>query len=431
MTKEEEKELIGKVEELGKKLKEEAIADVKSRLEATTRESEKQLNDIILAKTKSIDEALAGLKENDLKDLVGKFEEMNKEIALVKSYREQMQSKDDKTPAWAKALRENFEDFRDAVGRKSSYKIDTEKYTEKVSRTDFGDRVVFGFRETGVALEALPQLNILAAIPSMNGGPGSDPLTWVEQNIDLASGDTTLGPVSQTAEGADKKEINYEWVEGKVNAETIAAWLPITKQAANKYPMVENDIRTDLIPRLFLEIQRQALYGTNSSGQIKGINEYAQAFDAGAFAGKYQDPSLWHVLRVAYTQILNANHVPTHALVTPDFETEMLLSQGNNGAFLIPALIADNGMRVSGMSVLVNNQVGTVATDFFVGDLNKSLINYVEAPNISTGFIDKQFIKNQYSLLAEAQLAHRIKKHDETAFVKGLSSTALAAITGS
>ena len=65
---------------------------------------------------------------------------------------------------------------------------------------------------------------------------------------------------------------------------------------------------------------------------------------------------------------------------------------------------------------------------FIVGDFTKSLFNWVENITIEIGMINDDFEKNQWRIRGELMGVHRIKTHEQGAFVKGDFSVAQAAM---
>lgn len=408
MEKKEEDALLEKVRDEVKK-------EIGISVKAWNEDGQKKLDEIV-------EKRMAAFKDlplDKLKDVVKQMEEINTAIAEMKAKAAQ-KGKKDKQPLIVKALQDNFEAMKKAVATGQAHKFSLFDET-KIAASSFGDRVIFGFREAGVDFAPLPDLFILDMIQVMAGGPGSNPLSWIERSLAPNGGANALLVETQAPAGVleqgNKLNMGWTWAEAKIAAETIAAMVPITKQAIQNYPLLEQEVRFELMRRLALELQRQIIKGTGISPELKGINQYAQAYDAGTFAGQIVAPNEYDVLVTAATQILNENYVPTAALVSHIARARMNLAKSSTGHYVMPPFSTANGLTVYGLNVKSTNVMDS--EEFYVMDPTKSLFNWVENINIEIGMINDDFKKNIYRLRAELTGAHRIKNFESKAFVKG------------
>jgi hypothetical protein len=145
------------------------------------------------------------------------------------------------------------------------------------------------------------------------------------------------------------------------------------------------------------------------------------------FAATVPAANEYDVLVAAAVQILNANYVPSVALVSHNSKGMMQLAKGTNGQYVMPPFSTANGLNVYGLRVIGTNEM--TAEAFQVFDPTKSLFNWVENITIEVGMIDKDFENNMYRIRGELQGMHRIKAHEVAAFVKGDFAVAKAALT--
>ncbi len=403
-------------EALLQKVRDEARKEVTASVKAWNEEGEKKINEIVEKRVS----AFKDLPIEKLKTVVQEMEDINKAIADLKGKVAQKKGTKAKKSMLSKALEENFELIKKSIASGGSHKFSLFDES-KIAASSFGDRVIFGFREVGVDFAALPDLFILDLIQVMSGGPGSNPLSWIERSLAANGGAGALLVETQAptsvAEQGNKLNMGWTWAEAKISAETIAAMVPITKQAIQNYPMLEQEVRFELLRYLGLELQRQIIKGTGVSPELKGISTYAQAFAAGAFAGQITAPNEYDALVVAATQILNENYVPTVALVSHTAKARMNLAKSTTGHYVMPPFSTANGLTVYGLNVKNTNVMD--AEEFYVMDPTKSLFNWVENINIEVGMINDDFKKNIYRLRAELTGMHRIKNFEAKAFVKG------------
>lgn len=313
-----------------------------------------------------------------------------------------------------------------------NFKVKTEKaVSDPISTTSFGDRVIFGFREPGVDRAPLPQRFIFDIIEVMNGGPGSNPLSWVEQ-VDI------VGAPDWTAENAEKPGMQWKYAEQKVTAEMIAVYTVVTRQALLNWPILEQEIRGELSRKLYNKLDQAVLSGTGTGNEIYGIDYYATEFDAGSLAGTVSGANRMDVLRAAIGQVrkggANASPElggfnPNYIVISEDSATSMDLAKNDNGTYLLPPFTSQDNTRIKGVQVITSNFIGD--DDFLVGDFSRYLFNIVDGLKIDVGYINAQFIHNQLTIRAELYGMGRVKNHEKPAFVKGNFTDAIAELDGS
>lgn len=416
--KDETKRLLNKVREAARK-------EVSQHLKAINEEGAKKIEDIVDRKM----EIFKDIPINKLKKAVDELEEVNKTVAELKARQQSEETK--KEDFFKTKLKEVFPKIRESMLQGKSFRFqlgEENKAPDLINSASFGDRVIFGFREAGVSFAALPELFILDLIQVMTGGPGSNPLSWIERNVHTQTPGppVIVGNPTPVLEGAQKPQLGYVWVENKVTAETIAAIVPVTKQAVFNYTMLEQEVRFELMRRLAEILQQQIINGNGTSPNLKGINTYAQAFSAGAFAGKVEAANDYDVLVAAAVQVLNNNYVPSAALVSHVARGRMAMAKDSNGAYALPPFVTNGGVQVYGLRVIGTNEL--TAEGFIVMDPTKSLFNWVENITIEIGYVNDDFEKNIYRLRGELQGMHRIKEHEKLAFVKGNFDTAKAVL---
>lgn len=411
-------ELIGKVKQLAK---DEVLAHVK----AMNEDGEKKINDIVDKKV----EAFKDLPVTELKKIVTDMVEINKTVADLKAKAADANA-GPKEKLLKKALKENWPLMhKNFENGSSTYKFTLEE--KNISASSFGDRVVFGFREAGVDFEQLPEAFILDFIQVMNGGPGSNPLSWIERNkvVDAGPPEFVTEPTT-VAEGNKKPSMKYAWVERKMSSSTVAVLVPVTKQAVYNYAMLEQEVRFELLRQLANVLQKKIFKGagTGTGDDVKGLFTYAQPFVAGDFAASIPFANEFDVLVAAATQVLNRNFVPSLAVLTHTTKGKMSTAKGVDGHYVLPPFVVLGGaLQVYGMSIKSTNALE--GDEFLVMDPTRALWNWVENPQIEIGMINDDFEKNIWRLRAELQGMLRVKEHEKYAFVKGDFSVAAADIT--
>ncbi len=243
---------------------------------------------------------------------------------------------------------------------------------------------------------------------------------WVEQkNAD--------GGAAMTAEGALKSLADFDLVVASANVKKVTAYIKVTKEMLDDVELMRSEIDQELTELINLKIDDQLLNGTGLTVNLTGINENATAWAAGAFALAIPTPTKWDVLRTAINQVRVNLFEPTYIVMHPTDVTGMELSKDSTGQYVMPPFAALDGTVVSGIRVVANT--GVTVDNFLVGDFSKAGVRFKEGLTINVGYENDDFTKNLVTILAEARLVQRVKSNHYGAFVKGVFSTSITALT--
>lgn len=243
---------------------------------------------------------------------------------------------------------------------------------------------------------------------------------WVEQkNAD--------GGAAMTAEGALKSLADFDLVVASANVKKVTAYIKVTKEMLDDVELMRSEIDQELTELINLKIDDQLLNGTGLTVNLTGINANATAWAAGAFALAIPTPTKWDVLRTAINQVRVNLFEPTYIVMHPTDVTGMELSKDSTGQYVMPPFAALDGTVVSGIRVVANT--GVTVDNFLVGDFSKAGVRFKEGLTINVGYENDDFTKNLVTILAEARLVQRVKSNHYGAFVKGVFSTSITALT--
>lgn len=243
---------------------------------------------------------------------------------------------------------------------------------------------------------------------------------WVEQkNVD--------GGSAMTAEGAAKSQADFDLVVASANVKKVTAYIKVTKEMLDDVPLMRSEIDQELTELIQLRIDDQLLNGTGLTVNLVGINANATAYAAGAFALAIPEPNNFDVLRTAINQVRVNLFEPTYIIMHPTDVTAMDLAKASDGHYVLPPFASNDGTVVSGIRVVANT--GVTIDNFLVGDFTKAGVRFKEGLTINVGYENDDFTKNLVTILAEARLVQRVKSNHYGAFVKGVFSTAITALT--
>jgi len=288
----------------------------------------------------------------------------------------------------------------------------------------FGDRVIFGLREPGIDKVPFRERFIFNLIQSIQGGVGSNPLSWVEQVP--VSGVGLASSAEWTEENANKPVLKWEYKENKVTAEMIAATAYITRQAVLNWAILQSEIQNELMRELYDVLDDSIINGDGQGGVIFGIKSYAKAFNSGDIAA-VTDPQNYDVLRAAIAQVRRGGaptdrkrggFIPNFILLPVDKAADMDLAKSStDGHYLMPPFTSNDGTVIKGVRVIETNFLE--GDEFLVGDFSRYLFNVVDGLRLDIGYINDQFVKNQFTIRAEMYGMGRVKANEAFAFVHG------------
>jgi HK97 family phage major capsid protein len=243
---------------------------------------------------------------------------------------------------------------------------------------------------------------------------------WVEQkNID--------GGSAMTAEGAAKSQADFDLVVASANVKKVTAYIKVTKEMLDDVALMRSEIDQELTELINLRIDDQLLNGTGLTVNLTGINTNATAWAAGAFALSIPSPNVFDVIRTAINQVRVNLFEPNYVIMHPTDVTKMDLAKASDGHYVLPPFISNDGTTVSGIRVVSNT--GVTVDNFLVGDFSKAGVRFKEGLTINVGYENDDFTKNLVTILAEARLVQRVKSNHYGAFVKGVISTSITALT--
>ena len=232
------------------------------------------------------------------------------------------------------------------------------------------------------------------------------------------------------AEGAQKPESAISWIERLLPIEKVADSIPVTKEAWNDIAFIESEIRRLLEVNLALKIDDSLYDGTGVTPIIKGVYTSAPAFVTTAYADSVEGANLFDLILVVAADIAanaGSKYAPDTVLLNPINMLGLNIAKDSGGRYLLPpfANLQGNAQSIGGLKIVGSAQV--TPNTMVVGDFRFGTIYDLEDFTIEMGWINDQFIKNCFTILAEQRLALLIRTGDEPAFRKVTNiTTALA-----
>lgn len=412
-----EKELLEKVK--GKIS--EGVADLKSKIE----DVEKKSAEFDSLKTKF---AELEAKKPELKSL-DEFNTLAKECsnlaAEVKALKEQPKEK--KSMTFADRIMGALNKAKDQISNLKSGTVRLElKSADVIDSSSFGSGVLQGLRLPGIDMFERNAQTILPEITVINGGPGSDPFSWVEKVV-------KEGGAAPVLENNAKPLYDWTYKENKVTAETIAAIVAVSKQALLRMPTLFSQINDELLAELRETLQTQIVTGNGSSPALNGIQKNATAFNP-PIQQSTTAANEFDVIAAVASQVVYAKGMPSVIGVNPAMFYKLQTTKDDNNQYLLPPFMSGMPTSPAGSLVIAGMKVIPVwdlgADEFLGGDLRKYMFNIVEDVTVDIGWIDDMFQKNQLAVRAEVFGNGGVKDQHKNKIVKGTFTYAKAILDG-
>jgi HK97 family phage major capsid protein len=238
------------------------------------------------------------------------------------------------------------------------------------------------------------------------------------------------GTPGATAEGAQKNQIDNNFVVASVSLKKYTAYLKVSTEMLDDASFMEGWLRNKLILRLFLAVDNGILNADGTSNTVDGILNNATAFDAGTFANTVYNANDVDSLTVAINQIKIANQAVGNLAIMmhPSDVTALKLEKVSttDKRYVEKLSMVGDQLSLSGVPIVEN--VNITAGDFLVGDFSKATVVQKSGINVEVGLDGNDLTKNMRTFVAEWRGALFIENNNTTAFVTGTFATTNAAL---
>lgn len=248
-----------------------------------------------------------------------------------------------------------------------------------------------------------------------------NPYPWANKSNKQGSADFI-------GEGVLKPLASFDILVETSTAKKVAERFRVSTELLNDWPgmrsMIENEARFEVEAHANTAV----LTATASSTDPAGITTLASAFSLTTIeAGSA--PTYMDAIRAAIAQLQSLNFNDNIvAFVNPIDAANMDLSKSaDDGHYLLPPFVSQNGMVVSGVQVIVDNNI-TVG-NLLIGDMTKYKIDMLEEMIIRWGYDADDFSKNLITMICEMRFHQRFSSNHTGAFIYDAFADIVAAIT--
>lgn len=243
------------------------------------------------------------------------------------------------------------------------------------------------------------------------------------------------GDYTFLAEGGTKTQVDFTWETNYAKPVKAAAWVRLTDESVQDIAGLESVARDLLFKKHNIKKAKGILYGDGISPNPKGATTYGRVFSAGALALAVVKPNFMDVINACITDIATTHnfedempYMANLVMVNPnDFFIQLVSAKDENGLPLYPQASLFNQVVIGGVTIIPEETIP--AGKIFVADMSKyNTTNYLPY-TVKVGYVNDDFIKNQFVILGESRFHAFVKKLDEQAFIYDDISTIKTAIT--
>jgi len=231
------------------------------------------------------------------------------------------------------------------------------------------------------------------------------------------------GDYTFVAEGVAKPDIDFKIETRYATPVKAAAWIKLTEESVEDIIGLQS-IATDLLLKKHNRAKAKGILNGDGIGpNPKGATEYGRTFVAGDMAGKVEKANIMDVINAAVTDIYTThnfedemNYQANIAMLHPvDFFLNFVAAKDERGLPLYPMAGLFNMVVIGGVMIIPDEDIE--AGSIFVADLTKYNVTNYRPYRVEIGWVNDDFIKNQFVILGESRFHAFVKKLDEQAFI--------------
>ena len=234
----------------------------------------------------------------------------------------------------------------------------------------------------------------------------SNAIEWVRELLFT----NNAGP--QNGEGTAKPESGLTFEKKTSAVETIAHWIPASRQVLADAPQLQGLIDGRLRYGLKLKEDAQLLYGDGTNGNLLGLVPQATAFSAAGMptvaVGAPKHTAIDY-LRWAFLQVAKAQYPATFAVLSLDDWATIQMMKTTDGAYIFGTPTDGAAPRIWGKQVVESHSLA--AGDFVAGSGFAATVYDREEVTVRVAEQHADFfIKNMVAILCEERLGFTVER---------------------
>ena len=194
---------------------------------------------------------------------------------------------------------------------------------------------------------------------------------------------------------------------------TIAVWMPLQDQQVSDYPALSGIVNGELLYDTDKHLEELVMYGDGTGENFTGILR-----DAAVLAARtVVDDTLIDICRRGITDVRRAGYEPNAIMVDPLDWEDIVLQKGTDNRYVWVVVTDGATQRLWAVPVIETVAMedfqgnATEERNLLIGDFARgaTLWDRMQA-QISVGWINDQFIRNQRTILSELRAAFGVKR---------------------
>jgi HK97 family phage major capsid protein len=231
------------------------------------------------------------------------------------------------------------------------------------------------------------------------------------------------GDFDFVAEGNAKPQVDLKIETRYAQPVKVAGWEHLTEESIQDIPGLQSIATGYLRKKHDIRKQRGILFGSGTYPQPKGATLYGRTFVAGAMANTVRFPNFMDVVNAAITDVFTTHNFqdempyqPSLVLINPvDFFVQLVSAKDERGLPLYPTASLFNRVNIGGVTIMPEEMIPV--GKIFVADMSKYNVSDYVGYVVKIGWINDDFIKNQFVILGESRFHAFVKRLDQQAFI--------------
>lgn len=231
------------------------------------------------------------------------------------------------------------------------------------------------------------------------------------------------GDYSFLEEGGTKPQIDFKWETRYATPFKVAAWERLTEESVQDVVNLQSIAQDYLLKKHNLKKAKGILNGDGVLPNPKGATKYGRNFVAGDMANAIDAPNFIDVVNACVTDIATTHnytdempYMANLSMINPiDFFVQFQSAKTQDGVPLYPTAQTLGVVQIGGLTIVPEEAIES--GKILVCDMSKyNTTNYMEY-TVKIGWVNDDFIKNQFVILGESRFHAFVKKLDEQAFI--------------
>ncbi len=248
-------------------------------------------------------------------------------------------------------------------------------------------------------------------------GTNSNLIEFAKENVFTNNAGPQIGGSPEAFENVTKPESAITFTLATEAVQTIAHWIPASKQVIADSAQLQGYISGRLTYGLKLKEETQLLSGTGANGQLNGLITQATAYTV-------QSPQLTNemdIIREAIKQAQLSEYFPTNIVLNPqdwyDIDVKKVGSTATDERYVVGNPREMSAPRLWGLPVILSNSIS--AGTFLLGafDMGAEIKDRMQATVEVSRENSDNFVKNMITILAEERIA--LVVYRPAAFITG------------